>query len=370
MEVRWITERDSFSALMKSWDRLAALEPDPFMRHAWFQAWWDGFASDAGDVRVCGVWDGEELVAAMPLQVRHDRAEALADEHMVPFTPLVRDEHAFAALVDAVLASPAGEIILRSVLLADWRTAGLRLAARRAKRLVLCEAPGRFPGIDTTGDYAAYRQRMKSRWGSIERKGRKLRRDHGAVARLVESPRDLDAEVKAGLALEAHGWKGRAGSAMAQRRGGADFMHTVARGFAATGQIRISQLEIDGELVAWDIALLDRDRLHSMVTTYDERYSRLSPGLVLRLEMIERCFEMGLDGHELGGSDLEWKRRFATSARENGTLRIYRLRPRPLARYAYRRWVRPLLKRLRDVALKRGAASAHAQWPPTPLRRG
>jgi len=367
MEVEWIREDQRFSEIAVEWEELASLEPDPFLRYAWVSAWWSEFGSGPDDdVRVCAVWREAELVAGIPLQVRGDRALTLAKEHTVPFRLLARDERSLATLVEALLEMPVNEIVMPAILLGDERTVALRALACSARRLVLSEAPGRFPRIDAVGGFAEYRARMKSRWGSIERKGRKLRREHDARTVLLGVPGDLDTELDAGLALEARGWKGRAGSAAAQSAADVRFLRSVAHGFATTGSTRISLLWLGEDLVAWDLAILHQACLYSLNTTYDERYARLSPGLVLRREMIERCFELGLKAHDLGGTDLEWKRRFATSAHANATLRIYRVRPRPFARFVYRRWIRPCLTSVRNVMAQERKAR-EPRWPPTPL---
>ena len=62
-------------------------------------------------------------------------------------------------------------------------------------------------------------------------------------------------------------------------------------------------------------------------------------GLVLELATIERCFELGIEAHELLGADDEYKLRFSTSQRRH---RYFRAFPRglgPAMRYAWRRFV-------------------------------
>jgi CelD/BcsL family acetyltransferase involved in cellulose biosynthesis len=128
--------------------------------------------------------------------------------------------------------------------------------------------------------------------------------------------------------------------------------------------VRCSEIRVGERLVAWDVALLARGRLYSLKTTYAEDLATLSPGLVLRRAIVERCFALGLDGHELIGHDMGWKRRFATSARASNSLRVDRVRPRPLARLAYQRLARPLVDPLRA----RGRRNEGERWPPPPLR--
>ena len=64
--------------------------------------------------------------------------------------------------------------------------------------------------------------------------------------------------------------------------------------------------------------------------------------MLLLLE-IERSFELGLEAVELLGGLEDYKLDFATSKRDHLRFRAHRRRPGPLARFAYRRWARPVL---------------------------
>ena len=105
-----------------------------------------------------------------------------------------------------------------------------------------------------------------------------------------------------------------------------------------------------------------------MKTAYDERYSYFAPGHILRLGMIERCFEEGIEAQELLGPMIRWKERYATAARDTEIVRAYRRRPGAVLAYAGRslviprvrpafRWSRRALARARG---RRGAAAGQS----------
>jgi len=70
----------------------------------------------------------------------------------------------------------------------------------------------------------------------------------------------------------------------------------------------------------------------------------------MRLSVIERCFELGIEAHELLGGDTEWKRKFSTTARSHVSFRAFPSGPGGTGRYLYRSVARPLLKRVRERA--------------------
>ncbi len=110
-------------------------------------------------------------------------------------------------------------------------------------------------------------------------------------------------------------------------------------------------------MVAFDFTLLVNRRLYLLKTGHDEEFGKLRPGLVLRLAVIERCFELELAAHELLGERSAWKAMFATAERAHLRLSVYARRPVPLGRYVYRR-ARPravtLLHATRSAIGRRG----------------
>ena len=249
-------------------------------------------------------------------------------------------------LAEALTGEGPAELDLWGLPVGDPAIAAFEEAARAAGMLRLAEALHRSPIVETQGDFAAWRAASKPRWGApLERFRRKMMREHDASFAIVEPPSDLDAELSVGFEVEASGWKGRAGTAITSSPDTERFYRAVAQAFAERGELRLSRVVLDGTVVAFDLCLLHGRRLHLLKTGYDERFRRLAPGLVMRLAVIERCFELGHEAHELLGEDSEWKLKFATTERCHTGLRAYRRSPPALARYAYRAAVRPQLKR-------------------------
>ena len=341
--VEWITERGALDGLAEDWDRLARKDATPFTRHAWFTAWWDGFRPD-GSLEVCAAWRGDELVGAFPLYASRGRLRALANDHTSAFEPLARDAEALEAVASAAL-SRAGELEVPA-LAADGEALGcLRDLARRDGRLTLLERHSDAPIVDTSGDFEAYRAEKKGGWRETERRRRKLMREHEVELKLIEPPDDLEEELRRGFEVEASGWKGETGTAILSSEETLRFYESVGRAFHATGELALSGVTVDGRLVAFDFALLHRGRYWLQKTGYDQAMRKLAPGLVLRLAVIERCFEAGLEAHEFIGDDMDWKRLFATGYRRHEVFRAYRRRPVPALRYSYRRRARPTLRR-------------------------
>jgi len=335
--VEWVTDRARFSELREAWDRLAR---GPFQRHAWYEAWWSSF-STGRRLAICTVWQAGELVAVLPLCRHGLRLEAMTNVHSPVFEPLARDPAATAEVLNAALSAQGREIRL-SPLPREGPALDRSLdACARVRRLVALEAQHVSPITDTTGEFASYRAPRKRAWREIERRSRRLAREHTPEIRLVEPPADLERELALGIALEASGWKGKERTAIASHEDTQTFYRSVARGFHASGELVLSSIAVDGRLVAFDLALLEGNRYWLLKTGYDEAFRSLAPGLVLRHHVIERCFELRLSAHEFLGHAMDWKRPFATGERAHVRLLAYRRRPDGMIGYGVRRYARP-----------------------------
>jgi CelD/BcsL family acetyltransferase involved in cellulose biosynthesis len=347
-EIDWIEDDPSFRALAADWDALAAAEasPTPFDLHCWYVADWDAFHRDRDRPAICTVRRDGRLVGLFPLLRRGRRLVALANVHSCAFRPLAADAEAAEALLKEVMARRSAGLQLVGVPVEDGWPERLDRAAVAASRIALTEESYSSPYIDTEGEFAEWREANKKRWKApLEKKRRKMDRDHEAEFAIVVAPADLDAELEDGLRVEASGWKGENGTAILSKPETAAFYRAVARDFHARGELRFSRIALDGETIAFDFGLLHGGRLYSLKVGYDERFRSLAPALVMRLSMIESCFELRLRTHELLGDDAPWKSQFSSGARHHVGFFSYSRGLGGGARFAYRSKLRPLLQR-------------------------
>jgi CelD/BcsL family acetyltransferase involved in cellulose biosynthesis len=357
VRAEWIVEPARLAEIGGPWDRLAAADPAPFSYQAWLVPWWRAFGGRR-ELRVCTVWEGAELIAALPLRCDGGRRlRATTNDHTPAYRPLTRGAAARATLATALVAvgdtrrSPCSpharggaDLILGALPAEEPETRALLDAVSARGTRTVSEAAYVSPIADTSGTFETYRAQHKSRWRELERRGRKMAREHELETAAVAVPADLERELTEGLELEAAGWKGRQRTAILCEPDTAAFYRDMARAFHERGDLRLSSLRVDGRLVAFDLALLHRERYFLLKTAYDEGLRTLAPGLVLRRAVVERCFELGLEAHEFLGIEMEWKRLFATEGRRHFVWRAYPRGTRGALRYGYRRRARPWLR--------------------------
>lgn len=107
-------------------------------------------------------------------------------------------------------------------------------------------------------------------------------------------PAGVRAAVEKFLALEASGWKGESETALLCDPSKAAFVRAMTRQFAQTESCRVDALEVDGKPVAMGIILCAGRSAYYWKTTYNEAYSRYSPGVLFTIEMTQKLIEAGI----------------------------------------------------------------------------
>ncbi|MGH7004651.1 MAG: GNAT family N-acetyltransferase, partial [Alphaproteobacteria bacterium] len=112
--------------------------------------------------------------------------------------------------------------------------------------------------------------------------------EKGTLTHVVSrSEEDIRHKLEDFLALEASGWKGKRGSAMAVDRFRAAFAREAVNNLARRDLARIHTLELDGKVIAVLIVFVEAGEAWTWKTAYDETLSAFSPGVLLMIEVLK-----------------------------------------------------------------------------------
>jgi CelD/BcsL family acetyltransferase involved in cellulose biosynthesis len=122
----------------------------------------------------------------------------------------------------------------------------------------------------------------------LRRKERRLA-EQGALRHVaLETGGDAQRWIDDFLRLEASGWKGRRGSALACSPAHRHYFTAVADAAFRRGCLLMHGIDFDGRPIARSCDFVARDSAFSFKTAFDETYARYSPGVLLELHNIER----------------------------------------------------------------------------------
>jgi hypothetical protein len=112
--------------------------------------------------------------------------------------------------------------------------------------------------------------------------------DKGKLTYTVSrSEEDIRVRLEDFLVLEASGWKGQRGSAMAVDRFRAAFAREAVNNLATRDLARIHTLELDGKTIAVLVVFVEAGEAWTWKTAYDESLAAYSPGVLLMIEMLK-----------------------------------------------------------------------------------
>jgi hypothetical protein len=179
---------------------------------------------------------------------------------------------------------------------------------------------------------------------NLRRRARRLQEAGAVSIRRVGGGEDLDRALSDFFSLEAAGWKGARGTAIARDPRLVRFYRDVAAGAAARGGLALRAMELDGRPVAIHFGLIHSGIYHLPKTAYDERFGPCSPGQLLQREVLAECEARGLAEFDFLGPDMDWKRDWVPRHRPHDWLHVYRPGPRGRAMHTLKHRVRPAVK--------------------------
>ncbi len=287
-------------AFRPHWDDLSsrALEPNAFFTADALNARSRHLPGGA-DLRLLVAWrgDGEtrRLVGLLP--VLRPRGRVLnpfpirrAPELYGPLsTPLVdpdRPDETWAAML-AGLAQVGAAGILLPFLSEDGPVAAALVEAAGTGGLPVEKLGGHGRAFldSRLGSEAYFRATLETRRRKeAERQRRRLGEQGKLTFCVANLPEDVTAATEEFIALEAAGWKGRAGTDLGSAAGASAYFREIAAGMRDRSY-RVATLRLDGRAIAAGLVMIAGRRAFYVKTAYDEALARFSPGLLLTLDL-------------------------------------------------------------------------------------
>jgi CelD/BcsL family acetyltransferase involved in cellulose biosynthesis len=300
-----VTDWTRLAALQSEWQELSesAAEPNPFYEPWMLLPALRSFAG-RGEVEVVLVVGAHpsrakgrtRLVGLFPLLRKRGRIELWRHPYCYLTAPLLRRGSERAALscwLDHVatlsgvvrLEDTPGDGPLRAHLVDELYARGWpSLVSHSYTRAVLRRAP--------TAEEFLTRALAGKRRKELRRQRARLA-EQGELS-LEELPPGQDPRswVEEFLELEAAGWKGREGVAAAHAQADRDFMAEMAVRAASEGRLQMLALRLNRKPVALKLNLISGEGAFAFKITFDESFSRFSPGVLLELDNVEKAHQL------------------------------------------------------------------------------
>ena len=284
-------------SLVADWEALAAdaAEPNPYYEHWMLLPALEAYGA-GDDFRCIVVWDNGALAGVLPMRLtRGYRGLPLpvlrswGHRNMLLYTPLVRAKSA-AKVVEALLRTDLAPLVELDWIPSDsvFYGALAEAASLAGLQWMVSDAYVRALLLRERDPRARYNSNMKNnlrRWEARLAAAGRL-----TPARLTPEG-DLAAWTREFMELEASGWKGRAGTALACRDDDRRFAEAVFPEAFRRGRLLITGLDLDGRALARHIMLAAGEGALSFKLAYDESHASSSPGVLAEVDNVRQFME-------------------------------------------------------------------------------
>jgi CelD/BcsL family acetyltransferase involved in cellulose biosynthesis len=268
-----------------------------FHEWAWFDAWLHELEPQPDGVLFVELQLAGRCVAIVPLVARRQRRAglnlrvlALPEHDHLPLADILCDRDVDGAQVLRALmrglaqAGIAWDLLRFSMVMEESPlVAGVAAAgtAWRAELIKICAQ------VDCDMSWEQFAARLSGNFRSNLNKARhKLAREAGVRFDIAATEAEINAVFDTFLAVEASGWKGAKGTAIACRPELVRFYRRLIAHFAPEDRLRINTLSVGEHVIAAQFCPLDGDTLYVYKLGYDEEYSRFAPGNSLIEKMV------------------------------------------------------------------------------------
>ncbi len=301
------------------------------MRPLWLRAWWGAFAPAGARLQAIACRDADgALVGFTPLYLdaaRELRFVGLGGDGPANFTAGVIARRGFeapvmASVVETIERTDEWDRLWLARMRPEVETTRLLVETYGARANVISN-PERNLWLPARGDYETYRQ-------SLGRAGRKrvqryARRavERGCVFRRVASREELARAYEVYLAWHAARFAGRGIYESPHR---AAFLRDVVLDGFANGTVRAWTMELEGAIVAVDMAFVDRGVLIAHQGHADPALADMRLGHVMTAHFLRDCYEDPAIDEVVLGRDADHKRYW--TERTWGTIDLIHARTR------------------------------------------
>lgn len=329
---------DLLESLVAGWERIAEEDPagEAFYRPEWSLSFLRAFAPSAKLV-VVTAWHGKALRAVLPLiRVRSfltglpvRKLMGVANVHCcrlgLALAPGEEHEPLLGAMWDALKSLQDWDVLDFDYVPEDNgidRLAGhaawggypvSRVRSWESLHVDFKAVQGETPWME--GTRPKFRSNLRRTRRQLEEQGKVTTR-HFVSA----NPQALEEFYK----LEASGWKGRQGTAIACDPRTQQFYDEVAQASAQAGVLSLDFLELNNKPVAAHFAFQSHGRYCLAKAAYDETYQRYGPGQLLVQEVLSQSRDRGISELDFVGPATWDESRWASQRRTHFQILIFR----------------------------------------------
>jgi len=360
-QIRIINDLVGLGEIKESWKNLQTrCEVDiPFNTYEWYSTWWSSFKPEK-KFEVIVVFDKgapEILYAILPIYRTYLKKNGKSNLH--PWcnthsyrTGLICDQQhliAFDYIVSHLKSDPTWNTFKIPYLIKNSKTHNAFKKAIKNGGIKYLTFPDKnSPYLEIEGEWDVYFNKQgSSRRESLRRKSRKLLEKSNAKVDiyygLTNNVKDsINNKLNDCWKISEKTWKHAAGSSIASDPKRLSFYNNLA--LRGNTWIIVPILYLENTPIAFEYNLLYKKTLYNLKLGYDVEFKKLSPGIVLRMKVLEWAFDRGdVEIFDYMGNAAEYKNMFSSNELPHEEMEVYSKSIPNEFRVFYKGTLRPFL---------------------------
>jgi len=362
IQIEIVGDVERFEGLHQQWTALlnGLDQRTPFLTHEWLLCWWKHFGRgfqlflivvwEDGCIRaVAPLMKGRLRYLGMPLRV----VQSLSNFHTGRIDFIVREPKTryLTAIFQALAAEEWDMFVMYPILSAAPAIEVLRDLSTDKGYRFFSEASLSSPYVEIGGNWEYFlstlkskkRRFLQSKWNHILEVG---------TPRLESCFCGVGHPVLINTVMEISGksWKANEGTAIASTVREQGFYRELTETAHKKGWLDLHVLRVANEAVAFEYNLTFDGKNYALKMGYDAKFSKYSPGTVLKRLVFDHLHERGVKEQDFLGEDDQFKRTYTSKIRQHCYVRILRPNWRTNLIWLMRIHLWPWLKKIQIIA--------------------
>jgi CelD/BcsL family acetyltransferase involved in cellulose biosynthesis len=304
-KVKVLAGREAMAAIVPSWENMAAaaIEPNPFYEPWMLLPALEAFGLEKS-FRLVTIWNGDRLDAVLPLErtgsfkgLPLPALSSWRHRHCLLCTPLVRADGAvetLAALIDWLRGERTSIIGLQYIPTEGPFSQALAEALKAANIKPFVLDGYARPVLRRAKDGETYVNEFIPRKERQELRRREKRlNEQGTLTQVALAPgEDVGRWIDEFLKLEASGWKGKEGTAMACSEANRRFLTETFTAAYQRGRLEMVGVDFNGKPLGRCTGFIAGKGAYAFKPAYDEAFAKFSPGILAEVARIRNLHQL------------------------------------------------------------------------------
>lgn len=355
---------EKFLALSSEWNALLnnpLLDHTVFSTHEWLCVWLNHFGKDR-KILVLLAYDEDTLVGIAPLMSSNkklrgcnvrcigfiENSNSLHNDFVV--LPQRRKETINAFINWLINNQERWDIIELINMPMDSENTVMIQSIIHDYNLLRGSYPGyTSPYIEINSDWDSYYKSLSSKARKTLRNiSNRMEKEGTCSLQCIRTHDEYRAKEHHILDIAKNSWTEKVGDSLASG-GNLPFFRELSAKAAQKNWLMVWLLSLDEKYVAYEYHLIYRKVLYGMRTSFDDEYSRVSPGAYLDFRIVRSLFEKKIDveGYDLGGSYDFYKKKWTDCKKQNINLKIFNKSLKLRALYCLENIIIPKIKKFK-----------------------